>query len=52
MDRGKLITFEGGDGVGKTTQVARLVEFLAACDLEVVATREAPPSAGKSAACW
>lgn len=40
MDQGKLITFEGGDGVGKTTQVARLAEFLAARDVEVVATRE------------
>ena len=40
MDQGKLITFEGGDGVGKTTQVARLAEFLASRGVEVLATRE------------
>jgi len=40
MERGKLITFEGGDGVGKTTQVARLAAFLAARGVAVVTTRE------------
>lgn len=40
MERGQLITFEGGDGVGKTTQVARLAEFLTARGVAVVTTRE------------
>ena len=38
--RGIFITFEGLDGSGKTTQLARLKESLSARGLDVVATRE------------
>lgn len=38
--RGLFITFEGGDGVGKTTQAALLEEWLAARGRTVVRTRE------------
>lgn len=37
---GVFITFEGGDGGGKSTQVARLAEALRARGHEVVASRE------------
>ncbi len=37
---GVFLSFEGGDGVGKTTQIAILVEWLRAQGHEVVATRE------------
>ncbi|MFT3944334.1 MAG: dTMP kinase [Ancrocorticia sp.] len=37
---GLFITFEGGDGSGKTTQVNMLAEYLRDCGREVVATRE------------
>lgn len=37
---GLFITFEGGDGVGKSTQVAQLVEHLQAGGHTVVTTRE------------
>jgi dTMP kinase len=40
VKRGWLIAFEGVDGSGKTTQVARLAEALRARGLDVVATRE------------
>ncbi len=46
MTKGRFITFEGGEGTGKSTQVARLVERLRARDLEVVQTREPGGSAG------
>lgn len=38
--RGRFVTFEGGEGVGKSTQVGRLARRLAARGYEVVATRE------------
>jgi dTMP kinase len=40
MIRGKFITIEGSEGVGKTTQIAALRDSLAARGLDVVVTRE------------
>ena len=49
MQRGKFITLEGGEGAGKSTQAARLVEALRARGLEVVRTREPGGSPGAEA---
>jgi len=38
--QGKLITIEGGEGVGKSTQIGRLRDFAAEQGVEVVVTRE------------
>ena len=40
MRRGRLITLEGGEGAGKTTQTARLVRRLRARGVSVTETRE------------
>ncbi len=37
---GRLITFEGGDGAGKSTQTARLADYLSGLGIELVCTRE------------
>ncbi len=46
MARGRFITFEGGEGTGKSTQVGRLVERLGAAGIDVVRTREPGGSPG------
>ena len=40
MSRGRLITFEGPEGAGKSTQAAMLISRLEARGIEVVYTRE------------
>jgi dTMP kinase len=44
--RGRFITFEGGEGAGKSTQLKRLVARLQGLGHEVVATREPGGSPG------
>lgn len=43
---GKFITFEGGEGTGKTTQIARLADYLRAEGHDVITTREPGGAAG------
>ena len=40
MMKGKFITFEGGDGAGKSLQVERFANYLRSKGLDVVITRE------------
>ncbi|MDO4869763.1 MAG: dTMP kinase [Bacillota bacterium] len=40
MNRGFFITFEGGDGSGKSTQIQKLKEYLQSKGMDVILTRE------------
>ncbi len=46
MNRGRFITFEGGEGSGKTTQIQKLCQWLKEKHIEVVLTREPGGSEG------
>ena len=47
--RGRFITFEGGEGAGKSTQIQRLARRLVSRDIEIVMTREPGGSPGAEA---
>ncbi|GAA4008811.1 dTMP kinase [Sphingomonas humi] len=49
MTRGRFITLEGGEGVGKTTQLRALADALGARGIDVVTTREPGGSEGAEA---
>ena len=46
---GKFITLEGGEGAGKSTQIARLVAYLRDAGVDVIATREPGGAPGAEA---
>jgi dTMP kinase len=46
VSRGRFISLEGGEGVGKSTQLAALAETLRAQGMEVIVTREPGGSDG------
>lgn len=48
-ERGRLITFEGGEGAGKSTQIHRLEASLAEAGVHVVTTREPGGTEGAEA---
>ncbi len=47
--RGRFITFEGGEGAGKSTQLVRLAQSLRDAGIDVVTTREPGGSPGAEA---
>ncbi|MDZ4735141.1 MAG: dTMP kinase [Rhodospirillaceae bacterium] len=49
MPRGRFITFEGGEGAGKSTQAQRLGVWLKARNIDVLLTREPGGSPGAEA---
>ncbi len=40
MSRGRFVTFEGGEGTGKSTQVRLLASYLTQCGEDIIQTRE------------
>ncbi len=49
MTRGRLITLEGGEGAGKSTQTRRLADWLSARGIDALVTREPGGSPGAEA---
>ncbi len=49
MEQGRLITFEGGEGAGKSTQVSLLAERLRGLNIDILSTREPGGAPGAEA---